>query len=186
MIAHAGGADESLGLVLMAAALWTAWAARSRLKGLRFERIPRGAALGMLAAAGALVVASAWLPRALLGPGAPSRTFSAPRPTPLASLKLVSPTEGASVTGERLRVVMELEGGRVVSDETLVTGDTGHIHVAVDGKMVSMTYGPVQEISLTPYGPGEHILEAEFVAADHLPFDPPVVARATFVVQEAR
>jgi hypothetical protein len=31
--------------------------------------------------------------------------------------------------------------------------------------------------------PGQHILRAEFVASDHLPFDPRVFVSVTFVVQ---
>jgi hypothetical protein len=37
-----------------------------------------------------------------------------------------------------------------------------------------MAYGTIQTVDLRPYGPGAHTIEATFVAADHLPFDPPV------------
>jgi hypothetical protein len=35
-------------------------------------------------------------------------------------------------------------------------------------------------VDLHDVAPGPHTLTAEFVAADHLPFDPPVVAQLTF------
>ena len=35
-----------------------------------------------------------------------------------------------------------------------------------------MTYGLVQLVDIRGLAPGEHTLEAEFVAADHGPFDP--------------
>lgn len=185
MIAHAGGADESLSLVLLAAALWTAWAARSRLKGLRFPRTPRYGAYVMIAGAVVLAVASAWLPRAILGPDSTGMTTSpGSRPTPATTLTFASPQEGATVSGQQLNVVLDLQGGRVVTQETPVTSDTGHIHVTVDGKLVSMTFGTVQVLDLRPYDPGNHVLEAEFVAADHLSFEPPVVAHITFTISE--
>lgn len=186
MIAHAGGADESLSLALLAAALWAAWAARSRLKGLRFPRLPRYGAYGLIVGALILAVGSAWLPRAIFPPGTADMT-PAPgsRPSPAATLTFASPQEGETVSGEQLDVVLELQGGRVVTQDTPVTADTGHVHVTVDGKLVSMTFGTVQVLDLRPYDPGPHVLEAEFVAADHLSFEPPVVARLSFTIAEA-
>ena len=46
-----------------------------------------------------------------------------------------------------------------------------------------MTYGLVQLVDVEGLAPGEHTLEAEFVAADHGPFDPRVTARATFTIE---
>jgi hypothetical protein len=39
----------------------------------------------------------------------------------------------------------------------------------------------VQVFSLQGVSPGRHTLQAEFVAADHGPFDPRVTAAVTFV-----
>ena len=75
--------------------------------------------------------------------------------------------------GDTLDVVMTLTGGTIVdATSTTLTPDTGHVHLSLDGKLVSMTYGLVQEIPLAGLAPGRHTLEAEFVAADHGPFDP--------------
>jgi hypothetical protein len=46
-----------------------------------------------------------------------------------------------------------------------------------------MTYGPVQRIVISNLAPGPHVLHAEFVAADHGPFNPPVRTTVTFVKQ---
>jgi hypothetical protein len=35
-------------------------------------------------------------------------------------------------------------------------------------------------VDLRTLDPGEHLLEAEFVAADHAPFSPRVLAKSTF------
>jgi hypothetical protein len=45
---------------------------------------------------------------------------------------------------------------------------------------VSMVGGTTQVVDLRSIPPGRHTLRAEFVAADHLPFDPPVIAQVTF------
>ena len=39
-----------------------------------------------------------------------------------------------------------------------------------------MTYGLVQVVDLRDLPPGSHTLQAEYVAADHAPFDPRVTA----------
>jgi hypothetical protein len=78
---------------------------------------------------------------------------------------------------------MTLDGGRIIdAASTTLTPDTGHIHLSLDGKLVSMTYGLVQLVDVSGLSLGEHTLEAEFVAADHAPFDPRVVARTTFTI----
>ena len=78
---------------------------------------------------------------------------------------------------------MTLDGGRIVdAASTTLTPDTGHIHLSLDGRLVSMTYGLVQLVDIRGLAPGEHTLEAEFVAADHGPFDPRVTARTTFTI----
>jgi hypothetical protein len=169
-------------------ALWVGWVGWSRLRGTGFGRLPRGAGVGLLGLATVVLIASAVVPGAVFGPTptpAPTVAVSpAPgeRPASTATLSIAAPSDGETVTGDQLEVVMELEGGRVVDAATTeLTPDEGHIHVAVDGDVVSMTYGTVQVLDLRSLEPGTHVLEAEFVAADHAPFSPRVVAKAAFV-----
>jgi hypothetical protein len=82
------------------------------------------------------------------------------------------------VTGSVLHVRLRLTGAQVVPQTSLnLTPDKGHIHLSIDGKVVSMLYGTEQDVPITP---GPHLLQAEFVAMDHFPFNPRVIAVATF------
>ncbi len=90
----------------------------------------------------------------------------------------MTPASGAVVEGTTLRVQINLSGGRIVPQtSTNITPTEGHIHLLVDGKVVSMTYGVEQDVTVTK---GRHLLEAEFVAADHFPFNPRVLSSVIF------
>jgi len=106
-----------------------------------------------------------------------------PRPSSTASLAIVEPPDDALVRGDTVDVVFTLEGGTLVGlTATEVRPDEGHLHVTLDGALVSMTGGLEQE--LTGLEPGPHLLKAEFVAADHAPFEPRVLAAVAFTVEE--
>lgn len=90
-----------------------------------------------------------------------------------AKMSIVEPVQGAQITGTKMRVVISLEGGRILPQATRdIKPDEGHMHLSLDGQLASMTYGLDQEIAITP---GRHILEAEYVAGDHAPFNPRVI-----------
>ncbi len=103
------------------------------------------------------------------------------RPTTPAKLLIVSPEPNA-VTGASVDLKLQLDNATVVAPTTVsgVNPDEGHIHVSVDGKLVSMTYGLSQPITVTP---GTHTIQAEFVASDHRPFANRVVAAVSFASQ---
>ena len=57
----------------------------------------------------------------------------------------------------QLNVVMTLDGGPIVDTaSTTLTPDTGHIHLSLDGTLVSMTYGLVQLVDIRGLAPGAH------------------------------
>ena len=110
---------------------------------------------------------------------APSDAASLVAPTPAGSrpsspaiVTIVSPTAGQVVTGTSLHIVISLQGATVVpATTTNISPTTGHVHLYVDNALVSMNYGLTQDL---PVHPGTYVLKAEFVAADHAPFDPRV------------
>jgi hypothetical protein len=118
------------------------------------------------------------------GSEAPATTAppAAARPSSPAKLTIDSPRNGQTV-GERAELRLGLDGGKIVNQTTTrVQGDEGHIHLLVDGKLVDMNYGLRQR--LPQLAPGQHVVQVEFVAADHAPFDPRVLTQAAFQVAE--
>jgi len=104
------------------------------------------------------------------------------RPSTTARIRIASPEQDAK-TGPNVHIVIELIGGKLVPlGSTKLVPDGGHIHVSVDGKVTSMTAGLEQDVN--GLAPGHHIISAEFVAADHLPFSPKKVAAVTLEVQQ--
>jgi hypothetical protein len=130
-------------------------------------------ALGALAAG--CLLAATLLPLTL------HPTLGLARPSSSARLFILSPAQGSTYHGDRVQipVMLELRGGTIVPITSLhLVPNEGHVHLYLDGSLVSMT-GLTGEVSATP---GSHILRAEFVAIDHRPFDPRVEAAVTFQV----
>jgi hypothetical protein len=95
-----------------------------------------------------------------------------PRPSSPATVEIVQPTSGQTVTGQTVHVVLRLNGATIVPQtSTAIRPDEGHVHLYVNGVLVSMNYGLEQDL---PIQPGSTVLKAEFVAADHAPFSPRV------------
>lgn len=106
----------------------------------------------------------------------------APRPRSTAVVKIAEPAPGAAIPGLQVRIRLELTGGRIVAETSKnLKPDEGHLHLTLDGKIVSMTFGLEQEVTVEK--PGTHLLQAEFVAADHAPFNPRVLVTTTFSTQ---
>lgn len=130
-------------------------------------------------------VASAILPLLLAACGGTATSKGAAqssptsRPSSPAKVKIVQPTNGEVVKGSRVQVKLSLEHARIVVPTTAAVDPTkGHIHLYLDGRIVSMNYK--LEDTLGHVKPGPHTLKAEFVASDHLPFDPPVFDTVAF------
>ena len=108
-------------------------------------------------------------------------TAVATRPSSPAKLTIETPRNGQTVHQDRPEVRLELVGAKIVNQTTTrIQGDEGHIHLVVDGKLVNMNYGLSQRLPELP--PGQHVLQVEFVAADHAPFEPRVLTQAAFQV----
>jgi hypothetical protein len=116
------------------------------------------------------------------GACAPKTAPAAKRPATTARLEITQPTPNQT-TGPTTTLTLNLIGAKVVPPTVTggpLRGDEGHIHVTLDGKLVSMTYGTTQD--LDNLAPGPHSLQAEFVATDHAPFANRVVAAVAFQV----
>jgi hypothetical protein len=78
-------------------------------------------------------------------------------------------------------VRLQLTGGRITNQvSTNLQPSVGHIHLKLDGRTITLL-GSLEEV-IPGVTPGQHVLEAEFVAADHGPFDPRVISTATFTM----
>ncbi|HYM49930.1 MAG TPA: hypothetical protein VET65_05080 [Candidatus Limnocylindrales bacterium] len=109
---------------------------------------------------------------------------AATRPHSTATLAIVTPQPAATVTTTTLDVRFDLQGGKIVTQtSTNLTPDEGHIHLSIDGKLISMNYQLEQTVSLQAFAPGPHVLQGEFVAKDHAPFSPRVITKLIFEYQ---
>jgi hypothetical protein len=180
-VAHASGADETMSLVMLFAGIWVGWIGWSRLRGTGFPRLPRWGAWATIGVAATLVITATFVPRMIVGTGIPSANATGLRPSSTATLRFLAPRPGAKDSGDDMTVRLDLQGATITPlTTTSITPDTGHIHLSLDGALISMSGDTLQVIDLRNVTPGQHTLTADFVAADHLPFDPPVTTQVTF------
>jgi len=117
-------------------------------------------------------------PDGTTSPGSPT----ARRPSTPAVLTIEAPSAGEVVRGSSVDLVIGLDGAELVDvTSTDLRPDQGHLHVIVDGELVSMTSGLEQ--TLLDLAAGTHLVKVEFVANDHAPFEPKVLAATTFEVK---
>jgi hypothetical protein len=126
------------------------------------------------------------------GPGGKSSstsgTFSPPkRPSSTGRLAVISPRPGTVYAPTSVPVSLDLTGASVLlQSSATVTRDTGHIHLELDGQTITLLAGleaDVVQVLGKPLEPGPHLLQVEFAAADHLPFNPRVIVAVPFTVQ---
>jgi len=155
------------------------WIAFRRLSGRGFPRVSRGLAFGAAALAVVCVVLIFVLPP-ILNP-APASV----RPRSTATIRILSPAPGETFHAPggnpvRIPVRLVLKGGEIVPFTSQhLTANQGHVHLFIDGRLVSMSYSLNADVWVPP---GAHRLVAEFVAVDHGPFDPQVEASVAFRV----
>jgi len=116
------------------------------------------------------------------GPTSSTPTVAADRPASTAKLAIVSPKNGQVIHGTTLQLKVSLEDAKVVPATTTdIVPDEGHLHVILDERLVTMT-GSLEQL-IANLTPGQHLLKVEFVASDHAPFDPRVIAAVAFEVK---
>lgn len=102
----------------------------------------------------------------------PSPTVDvATRPSTPVHISIVEPTDGATIHGTSVHVVVGIDGGTVdKTTSTRVTPTTGHVHVYLDNQALYMSYTLTEDIPVQPNL--TYSLHAEYVASDHVPFNP--------------
>jgi hypothetical protein len=105
----------------------------------------------------------------------------AARPSSTGQLEVLAPKPGEVVQGDAVTVRLRVEGAMVTRETTTrLAPDKGHIHLSLDGRLVTI-FGGLEE-RVTGLAPGQHVIQAEFVASDHGPFSPRVIQVVTFTV----
>jgi hypothetical protein len=173
-----GSADQAVSVLLLLAAFVFGWTGIQRLRGKAFPSLP----LAWAWAATGLCVASVVL--ALVLPPIIRPDVTSARPSSDARIRILSPTNGARFRGDPAVVPVRLEvtGGTIVArTSTRLVRNEGHVHVYLDGALLTMSFKP-SLASRIDVVPGVHRLTAEFVALDHAPFAPRVIATVVFTV----
>jgi hypothetical protein len=86
-----------------------------------------------------------------------------------ADVGFATPRDGATVpANEPLEIEIDLEGGELAASGS---SSGGHLHIFVDGSVISMPSTTTAEVTLEP---GEHELKVEYVDILHASYDPPV------------
>jgi hypothetical protein len=99
-----------------------------------------------------------------------------------AKLLFIAPKPDQTIEGGTLVARLSLIGGRIVPRATTrITSTTGHVHLSLDGRIETIYAGLDYEFKNLK--PGRHLLLAEFVAANHVPFEPRVTTTVTFTVR---
>jgi hypothetical protein len=168
VVAHAG-ADDIASVLFVAGVVAAGVALRHALRRVPWV-VPALVAVVLLTSA---VAVTRW--------ARPTVRQARTRPRSTAHLQIVDPRDGAVVTGPTVRVVLRLDGGHLVAaTSTKLAPDQGHVHVLLDGRIVSSVAALTTALHDVP--PGRHVLVAEYVALDHGPFSPPVRSGVTVTV----
>ena len=121
-----------------------------------------------LFAAGALLAAAAFIVPNLGGGTDAKVSFS-------------SPKDGETVPANvPISIAVNLEGGELATSSS---DAGGHLHIFVDGSVISMPSTLATEVELEP---GEHELRVEYVDLQHASYDPPVEETITVTAEKGR
>ncbi len=116
------------------------------------------------------------------GNPSPSPSNTRARIASTAVIRIVSPMPGETVSTKGATVKISLTGAHIVkSGSTNLKPDEGHVHLSVDGRVITLT--GTLEVSTGPLKAGPHLIEIEFAASDHGPFSPRVIQQVTVEAQ---
>ncbi len=116
--------------------------------------------------------------------GSKAPTNSVKRPSSTATIRVAEPQSGQTIDRNSVVAKIDLKGGRLTKvTSTNITPNVGHIHLRLDGTTITLLGSLEEKIPAKDVKAGQHILEAEFVAADHGPFDPRVLSNVTFTAK---
>jgi hypothetical protein len=179
VLAHAGGHTlKQAGLeTLLLFVCCGLGVAAFQLREARVLGRPHLASRGLAVLAGAALVLAYVVP-ALSGPP----KIASVRPSTDAKISILFPQPHQVLRGNpaTIRVPLRVLGARIVTQTSIrLVPDKGHIHLYLDGALVTMAYADATTIQAYP---GSHRLVAELVAVDHGPFRPPVMASVSFRV----
>jgi hypothetical protein len=169
--------DQGVATWLMVGAVFLGWIGIARLRGRAFLRLPKAAGWVLTGLAATSLILALVLPP-IIRPNPP-----ATRPSTDATVEITSPRPDEVFQGNpaRVPVAIRLHGGTIVQyTSTKLVPDTGHIHVYLDGDLISMTTALHRTLDVLP---GKHTLTVEFVAVDHVPWKPRVRSTVAFEVE---
>jgi Family of unknown function (DUF6130) len=129
-------------------------------------------------ALGLTILAAACSSGSTTASGPPTAPVS-DRPSSPAKVEIITPTNGEVIHGSTVAVKVKLSNATIVPQtSTNITPTEGHLHLYLDDQIESMNVSDATTIG--DVSPGLHTLKVEFVATDHLPFDPRVIAQVAF------
>ena len=127
----------------------------------------------------AALVAASCTSSGVVDTPSPSTPTLGQRPSSTAKLSILSPTNGQVIHGGTVALKVSLKDAKIVpATSAVLKPNEGHLHVILDNLLISMTTG--LQLSIPNVPPGPHLLKVEFVANDHAPFDPRVIAAVAF------
>ena len=143
---------------------------------MRAVRIPTVLALVTLLSGSGLAGCGGSSPTGTTNTPTPAGTPTGVRPSSPAKIAITSPIDGSTVTTTMIHVVISLQNAMVVQATSRNISPTqGHVHLYIDGNLQYMAYTLSQDF---PVHPGVYTIKAEFVASDHVPFNPRVFSQS--------
>ncbi|MGH2755506.1 MAG: hypothetical protein ACRDLB_13895 [Actinomycetota bacterium] len=101
-----------------------------------------------------------------------------------ATISIVEPADGGTIAaGEELVLSVAIENGELTTDTSSSDPSQGHLHVYVDGQLVSMPSTEQPPIPGDRLRAGEHEITVEFTQADHEQFEPRILDEITVTAE---